>query len=97
MRISDWSSDVCSSDLSSEPSHVGWPGAICNRLGDCRPRDAAYMKFRSNRDFLVRQGPEMVDRSACDAALASALRGVSRQSVKGNFRLHGKPPWLPAP
>src|SRR3546814_3023313 len=31
MRISDWSSDVCSSDLTSPPRYGGWAGAPSRR------------------------------------------------------------------
>src|SRR3546814_4317431 len=32
MRISDWSSDVCSSDLSCEPELSAWPGSVSQGL-----------------------------------------------------------------
>src|SRR3546814_11567368 len=40
MRISDWSSDVCSSDLGQRPAHLGlWRGAQHPARGDRQGRD----------------------------------------------------------
>src|SRR3546814_5409385 len=43
MRISDWSSDVCSSDLHPQDTGVGWPGGGAGR---CR---------FGNRSFAISQ------------------------------------------
>src|SRR3546814_3647099 len=40
MRISDWSSDVCSSDLSPGCCDRRWPGDIRNGRSSCRVGDA---------------------------------------------------------
>src|SRR3546814_5743197 len=63
MRISDWSSDVCSSDLSlryrgitrcgqPDPGGPAWRGAHGNSLRPCRRRD----QRRGSRPHICRQG-----------------------------------------
>src|SRR3546814_4061141 len=44
MRISDWSSDVCSSDLlHAAPVSLGWPCALAPRLGVAPVAGAAWL------------------------------------------------------
>src|SRR3546814_7495884 len=54
MRISDWSSDVCSSDLLDWSDWGSFLGAteMCNNNGTCRKRDAGVMcpSFRATED-----------------------------------------------
>src|SRR3546814_14658419 len=67
MRISDWSSDVCSSDLSSRPrapgcaSRTGGGDSSEDSLVDPQPRIA-----RQAHDPLVEIGIERVGRKAAD-------------------------------
>src|SRR3546814_20131337 len=42
MRISDWSSDVCSSDLSATPGHLYKLGAIAVKAGPTVPPDLIH-------------------------------------------------------
>src|SRR3546814_1437665 len=79
MRISDWSSDVCSSDLHcgpvAEDSSTGAPGTRCRRLQLSRPA--------------VRDGRPAAD----DAALRAAdLRLVLRGEDAGGPRAGGLAP-----
>src|SRR3546814_8841875 len=79
MRISDWSSDVCSSDLHcgpvAEDSSTGAPGTRCRRLQLSRPA--------------VRDGRPAAD----DAALRAAdLRPVLRGEDAGGPRAGGLAP-----
>src|SRR3546814_9810568 len=69
LRISDWSSDVCSSDLSRDANRVALP--------DLRPGASAYE--RASRDTLLRNG----DLAARDAAIAESAYGVSAQRTAG--------------
>src|SRR3546814_19616268 len=55
MRISDWSSDVCSSDLSDEID-VRWFGADPSGVADARPPINAAFALGSNRTFLFPAG-----------------------------------------
>src|SRR3546814_5657950 len=69
MRISDWSSDVCSSDLEREPGSMAGPGAEPNygpRLkagvtirvgGSVRAISADDRCIRNRRSLLRRLGP----------------------------------------
>src|SRR3546814_10540911 len=60
MRISDWSSDVCSSDL-SRPRHRGHPGPRFRRnLAGARPAARAAAAERVRRSEERRVGKECV-------------------------------------
>src|SRR3546814_7450423 len=61
MRISDWSSDVCSSDL---PGESGYDDADARLLDDDGPQGRLKMSwhFHSARDFPTRDGT----REHCD-------------------------------
>src|SRR3546814_9410221 len=64
MRISDWSSDVCSSDLLLHPARATGPGCLCGteRAGSPGP-------LRESKDECLHDGSPRKDcRSACDRA-----------------------------
>src|SRR3546814_18861274 len=75
MRISDWSSDVCSSDLLSEPEELQSPADHSSRVrgtvafGDRIP--PAVQKLQPRRLPLAPQAPQ----TSCDAK-----RRLTRQS-----------------
>src|SRR3546814_9236987 len=76
MRISDWSSDVCSSDLDADPHRHGdvsrLGGHSAARSADLRPADAAaHVPVRRAGRIAGRGGPvgRSGNRKAEDAAL----------------------------
>src|SRR3546814_8832495 len=73
MRISDWSSDVCSSDLRAQ--HQKFHGQIPRRAGDCFPRSAAF------RDSFGRFGRRLL----APDAITSADQGNRPCSSGGAF------------
>src|SRR3546814_17918712 len=70
MRISDWSSDVCSSDLAALKKHSrkredfeinAWPWIAINNdkqqaINDTRPTVAAYAGYKQYEPFFEKQG-----------------------------------------
>src|SRR3546814_10272934 len=66
MRISDWSSDVCSSDLPAHPRHALYQGcaagvdALDRQLGRAPDERSACMKA-SLAELVVRNGFDRVD------------------------------------
>src|SRR3546814_16130913 len=74
MRISDWSSDVCSSDLiDREPAHVWKPmlHTIAAGTADTGANQTAYLVQAQQRGFRFEMGEVMaVDRAAKQVLLA---------------------------
>src|SRR3546814_6384994 len=67
MRISDWSSDVCSSDLAALPAH-GWPNWVTGshdakrmaaRVGEAQARVAAMLLLTLRGTPTLYQGDEI--------------------------------------
>src|SRR3546814_3716090 len=79
MRISDWSSDVCSSDLGSRP---GWRQPPAARGRPCRPaEDAAFQYGKDGADRDARRawgGRRYCDRRAQEIGRASCRGRVSQ-------------------
>src|SRR3546814_3647137 len=78
MRISDWSSDVCSSDLADARSLADLLARRISRLGDGPPLvRRARRRLVSARDSAVadaRAGPRRRAAPAADAGLAGRLQ-----------------------
>src|SRR3546814_13324468 len=78
MRISDWSSDVCSSDLADARSLADLLARRISRLGDGPPLvRRARRRLVSARDSAVadaRAGPRRLAAPAPDAGLAGRLQ-----------------------
>src|SRR3546814_10827764 len=62
MRISDWSSDVCSSDLTNSPSGPNWPNAVRNSGVIVRARYS--LRPRTERGHFGRQFLHSLDQRA---------------------------------
>src|SRR3546814_3735026 len=76
MRISDWSSDVCSSDLQFRPTC----GRRCSKSHQHRPRDLEVRQKFQTRDLM--RGRE-ADRFSSNVITADASNG---RSVPGAHR-----------
>src|SRR3546814_12658543 len=57
MRISDWSSDVCSSDIESVDGRLGEPMAL-NFVGRSRLSEGRMLLYRAHRDIHSHRPPE---------------------------------------
>src|SRR3546814_19641014 len=86
MRISDWSSDVCSSDLHGQQRHSVHvhPAPICRpSLDDCsrkkRRAPTVYRRFSLVRRLTRRPAPESAEARATGGA--AGARGGDRKSV----------------
>src|SRR3546814_6334605 len=73
MRISDWSSDVCSSDLRDEPFKQGKPNDILDR-GAAGPRPRRLSRRRKNESAPRRR--------RADAAATGRVRQLSLPAVR---------------
>src|SRR3546814_3488236 len=90
MRISDWSSDVCSSDLGVPEGDIGWSGKESGGGLD-EGLDVRLLHVRPHEDFPARpildQGePGWIGRVLEHRdAPAFGLRGLNRCDQRGNF------------
>src|SRR3546814_1145546 len=66
MRISDWSSDVCSSDLVDAPAH---DAAVLDFGGKAFPRAGVAPDEGFDLDPVARAGAEPVERGEADLAV----------------------------
>src|SRR3546814_4632728 len=88
MRISDWSSDVCSSDLIAPPRHRFKTHSQCQRGPEGRQPDtpAAFRKAKPSRNLFPHSGTAFS--SNCVAAIpaqrVTTSRGEDRKSTRLN-------------
>src|SRR3546814_11851189 len=83
MRISDWSSDVCSSDLQDEPSRLDHGDDRTHRLRHCRRRDPARCEG-AERPLLVPQQGALRDRVGIDGGGRILLGSLARLCARSN-------------
>src|SRR3546814_16820689 len=84
MRISDWSSDVCSSDLEQRLRHgPGAPGAV-----PCRSRDGGALAAEWVQTTTVRSGPW--ERVGKGSRCGDRKSGVEGKSVSVRVDLGGR-------
>src|SRR3546814_6426532 len=80
MRISDWSSDVCSSDLSrtvQAGSTAAPPPSPAHRTGPAAAGHRHLSSWQSDRRPLPHAGPEARRRSTTDPAARARNRGTT--------------------
>src|SRR3546814_15729763 len=89
MRISDWSSDVCSSDLDFKAALPGWWFSVCECQVSC---DASCAPTRESPDIALIEHDERFD-LGFDAdlpqpsTLAQALRSVMADAIEAKAAL----------
>src|SRR3546814_16929788 len=83
MRISDWSSDVCSSDLNSEGEYAGVGGRVHGGLPLETGLDVAVF---------TRKGVERICRFACELAMSRPRKRLT-VVTKSNAQRHGMVFW----
>src|SRR3546814_19043693 len=82
MRISDWSSDVCSSDLLGFGGRLSMPSADADAPCDRPHLSKDYLAGTADEDWLPLQGPEFSAAHAIDLRLgceATATATAARQ------------------
>src|SRR3546814_9595608 len=98
MRISDWSSDVCSSDLlfTSESVSEGHPDKVSDRISDAivdafltadpYSRVAVETLCTTNRVVLAGEvrGPDSVTPQVLEDVARAAIRDIDRKSPRPN-------------
>src|SRR3546814_11313117 len=82
MRISDWSSDVCSSDLGSTPSWTD-PGNILQAAGNPRLLPFATVPGDGKAVCLVADLLHQLQRRRCRAGFARAAIGQDQGFIAG--------------
>src|SRR3546814_2908572 len=86
MRISDWSSDVCSSDLDRRISF----GQETVELGPSGPCDRSYLGLVSIKDYPGQTSPGMFDellRLPFELTVSQSFGFVERQAALGRMNL----------
>src|SRR3546814_4985028 len=78
MRISDWSSDVCSSDLATPPGQPA-PVVVLQLQGAVGPATTEYLR-RGLADANARRAAAVVLRIDTPGGLASSMRDIVRRS-----------------
>src|SRR3546814_3062617 len=82
MRISDWSSDVCSSDLNDELAEIrravrtlcaDFPGEYCRDLDRKAEYPTAFVKSLTEAGFLAALVPEAYGGSGLNLAAAAVI------------------------
>src|SRR3546814_17928025 len=87
MRISDWSSDVCSSDLGDRRARVSAGGLLLDRDRGRQPFDMIDIGLLHQFEELARIGRERLD----IAALPIGIDGVDREARFARARQAGDP------
>src|SRR3546814_15367384 len=95
MRISDWSSDVCSSDLAGSGKDEWWQGARERRLKAEHGLDVAVLTtrdctFRRPRLTLTRRLVGAAEAAPTDLGLLSLLLTLNLTFGRSEERLVGK-------
>src|SRR3546814_11794565 len=81
MRISDWSSDVCSSDLAATVTHPGLPALRTRVIG--RTETIALLAGHfDTHSFLTIVGPGGIGKTTLALAVPDRLAGNSRDGVR---------------
>src|SRR3546814_14533288 len=81
MRISDWSSDVCSSDIELGHVHVG--DRLRVRPGEKVPVDGKVLEGQSNVDESMLTGePIPVDKSAGADVIGATMNGTGSLVIR---------------
>src|SRR3546814_12474952 len=94
MRISDWSSDVCSSDLSGNPAKrsAGRSEALVTEAEEWVHRDE-MLERPERRDLVARLGDGSLDRGCLRAwSFAGYSDGASWTGLGGEGDSHGRTP-----
>src|SRR3546814_13284394 len=92
MRISDWSSDVCSSDLAEEAERDARIQRIEEALLRLSGETTAQVEATGATATTPSPSPAVVDAQAVTAQ-ATASDAASRLKVSGDFRLRAQGDW----